>query len=357
MESEQSIRVIKESKELFSVLKEHGLSESQIFILADSSTSEHCLPIIQNDLPGGGRRCVLLNVPDGESSKSLATAEHLYSRLLEYQADRNSVLLNVGGGMVCDLGGFVASTYKRGMFCINIPTTVLSQVDAAIGGKTGINHMGYKNMIGTFQFPLETIIYPKFLNTLPKREVLSGFAEMIKHAIIGSPELWQEMLEAEFIDLPFIQERIAPSMEIKKSIVRSDFREEGERKKLNFGHTIGHALESYMFESPEKDLLHGEAVALGMMAETYISHRKGYITEGLLNEINTFIAKNYQGVSLHQSQYHRLVEIIRQDKKGTAKKLNMTLVKGVGEVVINRNPTMEMVLDSLTYLERYPFST
>ncbi|NNK80457.1 MAG: 3-dehydroquinate synthase, partial [Flavobacteriales bacterium] len=197
---EQSIRVIEKPKELFNLLKEHSLSEGKIFLLADSSTSEHCLPLIQNELPGGGRKCILLNVPDGESSKSIETATQLYSRLMEYQADRSSVLINVGGGMVCDLGGFIASTFKRGMNWINLPTTVLAQVDAAIGGKTGINHLGFKNMIGTFNFPIETVIYPAFLNTLPKREVLAGFAEMIKHAIIGSPEQWNDMVKAQYLD-------------------------------------------------------------------------------------------------------------------------------------------------------------
>ena len=356
MESKQSIRVINEAKNLFDVLKEHKLTETKIFILADSKTSEHCLPLIQEVLPGQGRNAILLNVQDGEGSKSLATVSHLYDRLIEYRADRHSLLVNIGGGMVCDLGGFVASTFKRGMHCINLPTTVLSQVDAAIGGKTGVNHKGYKNMVGTFHFPLETLIYPEFLNTLPKREVMSGFAEMIKHALIASTSLWKEMKSTPYVDLPFIQERIAPAMLIKTDIVSRDFKEAGERKKLNFGHTIGHALESFMMESPERDLLHGEAVALGMIAESHISFQKGYLAESELEEISSFIAKNYEGLDIHESQYHRLIEIMRHDKKSDGDKLNMTLLKGIGEAVINRNPTMEMIIDSLTYLMRYPFS-
>lgn len=357
MSTEQTIRVIDRPREVFNVLKENKLSEATLFILADASTSEHCLPIIQNELPGGGRKAILLNVSDGESSKSLATVDQLFTRLIEYGADRHSVLLNIGGGMICDLGGFVASTFKRGMQWINLPTTVLGQVDAAIGGKTGINHQGYKNMIGTFQMPIETLIYPEFLNTLPKREVLSGFAEMVKHALIASPELWEEMKSAAYIDLPFIKKHIEGAMEIKRDIVSRDFRESGERKKLNFGHTVGHALESHAFESADRDLLHGEAVALGMICETFISHKKGYITEGLMKEINGFLASNFNGIDLHESQYHRLIEIMRQDKKIQGKNLNMTLIKGIGEAVIDRSPPMEMIIDSLTYLQRYPFTS
>ncbi len=355
MTSEQSIRIIESPREVFTVLKEHRLTEAPIFILADASTSEHCLPLIQNELPGAGRRAILLNVSDGEGSKSIETVNQLYDRLIEYRADRHSVLINIGGGMICDLGGFVASTFKRGMKCINIPTTVLAQVDASVGGKTGINHRGYKNMIGTFQLPMETLIFPEFLNTLPKREVMSGFAEMVKHAIIGDEQLWTEMKEAPFIDLPFIKKRIVQALDVKKNIVLRDFKEQGERKKLNFGHTIGHALESHMMESPDRNILHGEAIALGMISETFISNKKGYITEGLMNDICEFIAKNFNGIELHQSQYHRLIEIMRQDKKGNRNNLNMTLIKGIGEAVIDRNPPMEMIIDSLTFLQRYPF--
>ena len=355
MEVKQSIRIISKAKSLFAILKEHELTATRIFILADSQTSEHCLPLIQEHLPGGGRSAILLNVPEGEGSKSIATATHLYDRLIEYRADRHSLLINVGGGMVCDLGGYIASTYKRGMKCINVPTTVLAQVDAALGGKTGINHLGLKNMIGTFHFPLETIIFPDFLNTLPKREVMSGFAEMIKHALIASPEMWNEMGSTPYVDLPFIKAHIAPAMQVKTDIVSRDFKELGERKKLNFGHTIGHALESFMMESPERDLLHGEAVALGMIAESHISFQKGLINAAVLDEISSFIAKNYDGLDIHESQYHRLIEIMRQDKKVDGAKLNMTLLTDIGGAVIDQNPTMEMIFDSLTYLMRYPF--
>ncbi|NNC82112.1 MAG: 3-dehydroquinate synthase [Flavobacteriales bacterium] len=347
--------LIESAKEIFTLLKKHKLTESQIFILADTQTSEHCLPLIESELPGGGRRTILLDIPSGESTKTLATAHDLYSRLMEYEADRKSLLLNVGGGMVCDLGGFVASTYKRGIQWINIPTTVLAQVDAAIGGKTGLNHHGVKNVIGTFEQPLATLVYPQFLNTLPKREVLAGFAEMIKHALIASTDLWEQMLKAPYIDLPLIKSLIGPSMVIKEEIVSRDMHETGERKKLNFGHTIGHALESYMMESPERDLLHGEAVALGIMAETYISHKKGYITESLHEQIAGFIAQHYECPPLHESNYHRILEIMKQDKKKRSSELNMTLLKGIGEAVIDRNPKMDLVIDSLTYLERYPF--
>jgi 3-dehydroquinate synthase len=356
MESTQSIRHITDTEAVFSILKEHDAAEGRLFILADSQTSEHCLPLIQNALPGAGRNTVLLNVANGEQTKTLETAGYLFRRLIEYQADRHSILLNVGGGMVTDLGGFVASTYKRGMRFINIPTTVLAQVDAGIGGKTGVNHLGFKNMIGTFSLPIETIIYPEFLNTLPKREVLAGFAEMLKHAIIASETLWQSCLDAHYIDLPFIKACIPEAIAIKQDIVSKDPEDSGERKTLNFGHTIGHALESFAMESAGRDLLHGEAVALGMIAESHISYQRGYISETLLNQLAGFISKNFKGLDLHDNQFHRIIEITRQDKKKDGNKLNMTLIKGIGEAVVDKNPSMEMIIDSLTYLQRFPFA-
>jgi len=355
MEHRQSVKVLEDLSDFFELLRSCGAAESRIFILADKSTSEHCLPLLSESLPGQGRNCVLLNVSDGEQRKSIVPALHLCERLLEYSADRHSVLINLGGGKICDLGGFVASIFKRGMRWINIPTTVLAQVDAAIGGKTGVNLMGYKNMLGTFQFPEHTVIHPGFLRTLPKREVLSGFAEMAKHAIIASPELWRAMLTAEYIDLKFIEARIGEAMEIKREIVARDFMEKGDRKQLNFGHTVGHALESFMMESPAAKLLHGEAVALGMMAETHISYQMGLVSEDVLIEISTFLAQNYQGVDIDENEYHRLIEIMRQDKKSNKDRLNMTLIRGIGLCEIDQEPTMDKVFDALTYVMRYPF--
>lgn len=350
MPARQSITEIAAASSLFELLKKHALSEARIFILADSNTIEHCLPLIMEGLPGEGRNAILLNVGAGEQSKSLAMAEQLYDRLMAYRADRHSLLLNVGGGMICDLGGYVASTYKRGMRWMHLPTTVLAQVDAAIGGKTGVNHRGYKNMVGTFAFPLETVIYPEFLNTLPKREVMSGFAEMMKHALIGSPALWKKMCKAPYIDLPFIKLQIGPALKVKTSIVARDFKEAGERKKLNYGHTIGHALESYMMESPDRDMLHGEAVALGMVAEAQIAVQMGLLPSEELDAISSMVAEHYPQLHLHESQYHRLIELMRQDKKMEGERLNMTLLKGIGQAEIDCNPTMEMVIDSLLYL-------
>lgn len=349
------VRFIEEAKDIFEILKTHGLAESRLFILADSSTSEHCLPQIQKALPAEGRQAILLLIPDGEDQKSMETLTKLYSNLIEYQADRHSVLLNLGGGVITDLGGMLGSTFKRGMKFINLPTTVLGQVDAAIGGKTGVNFMGYKNMIGTFSQAIETLVYPEFLNTLPKREVMSGFAEILKHAIIGSEALWTKILEATYLDLPFIKSIIPEAIRVKEHIVSEDPYEHGVRKALNFGHTIGHALESYALEAAGKDLTHGEAVALGMIAETYISHKKGLLNKALLEEISTLIAANYAQFKIDESEFHRLIEIMRQDKKKAGKNLNMTLIDGIGSPVINMNPPMDLVIDSLYYLQRFPF--
>lgn len=296
-----------------------------------------------------------MHITAGEEEKNLESAMNLYGQLISYGADRESILINLGGGMVCDLGGFVASTFKRGMDFIHIPTTVLSQVDAAIGGKTGVNLGALKNMVGTFCHPLQTLIYPEFLNTLPKKEVMSGFAEIIKHALIADKDLWKKLSQATYIDLPLIKSVIPGALQLKQDIVQRDFKEGGERKKLNFGHTIGHALESLILESPEKDLLHGEAVALGMICESYLSMKAGGISPQEMETICEFIAAQFQAIDLDRMKFHRIIELMRHDKKNKQSRINFTLLQGIGSAVVDQEPEMEHIMEALGFLERYPF--
>jgi 3-dehydroquinate synthase len=355
MMNEHAPYILTDSKSLEEALNQRLSDKGRIFILADSNTSEHCLPMIQSMLPQDGKDCMLMDLAAGEDAKSLDTAMDLYRQLITYGADRSSVMINLGGGMVCDLGGFVASTYKRGMEFIHVPTTVLAQVDAAIGGKTGVNLGSLKNMVGNFTLPSATLIYPEFLNTLPKREVMAGFAEILKHALIADHSLWTKIIEAPYIDLPLIKSIIPEASHVKVGIVNRDFEEKGERKKLNFGHTIGHALESLILESPGKNLLHGEAVALGMIAESYLSMKAGKLSDDELKAISDFIAQHYKPIELDRMQFHRIIELMRHDKKNKRSKVNFTLLNGIGDSLIDQEPDMEDVMEALNYLEHYPF--
>lgn len=353
--TESLIHTFSKSTELHAHLSKILKDRGRIFILADTNTAEHCLPLIQSMLPSEGRNVMLMDLAAGEEEKNLETAIDLYTQLINYGADRDSLLINLGGGMVCDLGGFVASTFKRGIEFIHIPTTVLSQVDAALGGKTGVNMGPLKNMIGTFKRPSQTLIFPEFLNTLPKSEVMSGFAEILKHALIADKELWETLIHAPYIDLPLIKSVIPQAMKVKEDIVQRDFEEQGERKKLNFGHTIGHALESFVLESPEKDLLHGEAVALGMICESYLSMKSKGISADQLDSICEFIAAHFKPMDLDRMQFHRLIEIMRHDKKNKQSRINFTLLNGIGDSVVDQEPEMEDIMEALGFLERYPF--
>jgi 3-dehydroquinate synthase len=350
-----NIHIFAHSKDLKQHLGILLKGRGRIFVLADSNTAEHCLPLIQDMLPLDGKDTMLMAVEAGEEGKNLQGAMDLYNQLIDYGADRNSLLINLGGGMVCDLGGFVASTYKRGIDFIHLPTTVLAQVDASIGGKTGVNLGLLKNMVGTFTQAQETLIYPEFLNTLPKNEVMSGFAEILKHALIADQELWKILSSADYVDLPLIKSVIPRALKIKEDIVNRDFKEQGERKKLNFGHTIGHALESLILESPERDLLHGEAVALGMICECYLSMKSKGISNDELDRICSFIALHFKGIELNRMQFHRVIEIMRHDKKNKQARINFTLLHGIGASIVDQEPEMEHIMEALGYLESYPF--
>ncbi|NTW32930.1 MAG: 3-dehydroquinate synthase, partial [Bacteroidetes bacterium] len=257
---------------------------SSVNVLVDENTQKHCIPILKKYIEINE----IFSVKSGEKNKSIYTCIEIWEQLSTANIDRKALLINLGGGVLCDMGGLIASTYKRGIDFINIPTTILSMCDAGIGGKLAVNINGLKNEIGLFNNPIATIIYPDFIKTLPERHKLSGFAEIIKHALIGDNKLFYKLASINSI-YDDIEKHISISLKIKKRIVKLDPFEKNIRKALNFGHSIGHALEAFSLESKGEDYIyHGEAIAAGMIAESYISYIRKFISKTELDKITKF---------------------------------------------------------------------
>jgi 3-dehydroquinate synthase len=323
---------------------------SKHFILVDENTLQDCLPTLIAQVPALNR-AEIVEIVSGERNKTIETCIQLWEVLTELNADRHAILINLGGGVISDLGGFVASTYKRGIDFVNIPTTLLSQVDASVGGKVGVDLMNLKNQVGAFSYPKGVFIDPVFLNTLPKNEVMSGFAEMLKHALIADIDLWYELMSFDWSMLEDIEPYIIRSVKIKNKIVMDDPREKGVRKLLNFGHTIGHAIESYSLENSGKELLHGEAIAIGMVCESYISSVLCELPQDQVEEITSFLMNHYPAFSLDSMAHHRLIETIRNDKKNRDNKMNFSLISAIGEGVYDQQVSADLVIDALNYYQ------
>jgi 3-dehydroquinate synthase len=287
---------------------------SQIIVLSDTNTQTLCLPLIKDLLPYPAETII---IPAGEQHKNLLTCEWIWNQLLLQRLDRKSLLINLGGGVIGDMGGFCAATWKRGIDFIQIPTTLLSMTDAAIGGKTGIDFQGIKNIIGVFQNPAAIFIDPIFLKTLPERELRSGFAEVIKHALIGSPELLQKINLSENIPLPHLDwsELLRESIAVKVHVVAEDPTEQYLRMLLNFGHTIGHALESYFLDTVTP-LTHGEAIAIGMICE---------IPEAKRAEVANILLRYFPVVSIPETASPILWNMMLQDKKNSSGTVRMAV--------------------------------
>ncbi len=319
---------------------------SSVFVLADTNTTEECFSAIEpwlEEQPVNG----LLQIPPGENNKTLYCCEDIWDEMLKNGADRQSLLINLGGGVVCDMGGFVASTFNRGIKFVNIPTTLLAMVDAAHGGKTGINFRGAKNQLGTFQEPLKTVIQPEFLATLEDRDFNAGLAEMIKHALIGDPGLWETLKSVHPNNRDEISPHIEASLQVKQRITNEDPEEKGERKKLNFGHTIGHALESYSREHDENPLIHGEAVALGMMVETQLSLEVTTLSQEACEEIKATLFRHFPDYKLSKHSIATVIDFMKSDKKNRDHKINFTLLEMPGVASIDHymeDETIENVL-------------
>ena len=297
---------------------------SKVVVLTDNNTAKYCYPLIESALPAHE----LIKIPDGEDYKNLTTCERIWQRMTEMQMDRHSALIIVGGGVLGDMGGFCAATYKRGIDFILIPTTLLSQVDASIGGKLGIDFEHFKNHIGVFQTPALTILHGGFLKTLPEAEKRSGFAEVIKHALIADAKVWKQIQEHSLEDQPW-EMLLEHSVNVKLNVVRTDPYEKGLRKTLNAGHTIGHAVETFLLQAGRK-ILHGEAVAAGLVCEAYLAKEKGMLGETQFQEIRNYILKVFGKVDIAPGEYEAIARLAMQDKKNKENRILCVLLKGIG---------------------------
>jgi len=319
---------------------------SRFFILTDEHTSVHCLPALTDQL-NDSDNYDLIEINAGEESKDIDFCIGIWKMLIDFAADRQSLIVNLGGGVISDMGGFVASTFKRGIDFVHVPTTLLSQVDASVGGKTGIDINSIKNIIGTFTQPKAVFIAYDFLKTLPARQILSGLAEMLKHGLIADAAYWNELKNSD-LRLPAV-ELIYRSVEIKNKVVLADPTEKGLRKCLNFGHTIGHAVETNSLLNDKRPLTHGEAIAIGMICEAYLAHKKAGLTEGEFAEIVEVISRLYPKYDLAKANYADLCTIMLKDKKNQNGKINCTLLTGIGQCSLDHICTEEELRESLAY--------
>lgn len=324
------------------------VSYDKLFVLADEHTHKFCLPALQEMM--SGRNAYMITIGAGDVHKEIDTLAKVWTKLSNHAATRHSLLINLGGGMVTDLGGLAASTFKRGIQYVNIPTTLLAMVDASVGGKTGINFNGLKNEIGVFAPALSVLIETGFLRTLDRENFFSGYAEMLKHGLISTTGHWAELLsfDTENIDYNSLKTLVGKSVQVKENIVAEDPYERSIRKALNLGHTVGHAFESLALEQ-NRPVLHGYAVAWGIVCELYFSHLKLGFPKDKLRQTVTFIKENYGTFVFDCQVYERLFELMTHDKKNTAGIVNFTLLKEVGEVVIDQTATKDEVFDMLDF--------
>lgn len=320
----------------------------KLFVLVDVHTHRFCLPLI------AGMECMqsahIITIGAEDIHKNLDTLASVWKELGDHGASRHSLMINLGGGMVTDLGGFAASTFKRGIPYINIPTTLLAMVDASVGGKTGINFNGLKNEIGVFSPAEYVLIDTTFLQSLDSHNLLSGYAEMLKHGLISTTAHWAELLNFDLnnVDYPALQALVAQSVQIKEGIVEQDPFEKGIRKALNLGHTVGHAFESFALET-HHPVLHGYAVAWGIVCELYFSYLKTGFPKDKLRQTIQFIKDNYGALAFDCKQYDRLYEFMTHDKKNSAGIINFTLMGEIGDIRINQSATRDDIFEMLDF--------
>ena len=371
---------------------EHDLAQAiaetehdRVFVLTDDITQECCLPKVA--VLFAKHNATTITIRHNDTNKTLATLADVWTALQRGGATRHSLLVNLGGGMVTDLGGFAAATFKRGINFINIPTTLLAMVDAAVGGKTGINFGGLKNEVGAFANARYVIVNTCFLDTLDTANLCSGYAEMLKHSLISNAQMGAEHVNFDILqpDLAELQRMVAASISVKEHIVADDPHEHGIRKALNFGHTIGHALEEFSMQqpggavvstaptkqeapkggavvstrllplaraitAPKNTLLHGYAVAFGLIGELYISARKAGFLTARLHQTARFIRENYGAVAFTCDDYPTLLNLMRHDKKNTSDTINFTLLHDIGDIRINQTATDEEIREALDFI-------
>jgi len=337
------------NEEAFKALNAHLADKkySIVFILVDENTHELCLPNFMAEI-NGDYQFEIIEIESGEINKNIETCVGVWEALSELGADRKSVMINLGGGVLTDMGGFIASTFKRGIDFINVPTTLLSMVDASVGGKTGIDLGALKNQIGVINQPVMVLVIPDFLDTLENRQVISGFAEMLKHGLIQSNSYWEALKEAN--NLEDMKMHILTSIQIKNEVVLQDPTEQNIRKILNYGHTLGHAIESYFLESESKEmLLHGEAIAIGMILEGYLSHKLLGLSEQSLNDIKTTFLDKYEKVEFSDDDFENILKLMKYDKKNSHGKVNFVLLKTIGEPIIDVEIPVELFAEAFAY--------
>ena len=351
----QEVIITQQLEQTLSQAMQH-ISYDRCFILTDHTTQRLCLPVVQSF--SCLREADIISIPAGDINKTLQSVEHVWQELQRQGATRHSLLVSLGGGMVTDLGGFAASTFKRGIHLINIPTTLLSMVDASVGGKTGFNFGGLKNEIGVFRDAECVILDTIFLSTLDHENLLSGFAEMLKHGLISDDHHLAQLLQADINDLDTLRTLLAHSVAIKQRIVDEDPHEQGLRKALNLGHTIGHAFESLSFQTPSlqrrsqgeaSPLLHGYAVAYGLVCELWLSAVKTGFPTDRLHQVSRFINDHYGRLAITCDHYPTLLELMTHDKKNTGRDINFTLLGGVGDIRINQTATEEEIKAALDF--------
>ncbi len=324
---------------------------TKLFIIVDSNTQEHCLPVVLNLLETT-LTIEVIEIEPGEIHKTIETCSGVWDALAALDADRKGIIINLGGGVVTDLGGFVASTFKRGMDFINIPTSLLSMVDASVGGKTGVDLGALKNLIGVINNPKLVVIDTSFLATLPKNEMRSGLAEMYKHGLIASQEYWQQLSDLSTMTTDNLNQLIYDSIIIKNTVVLEDPTEQNIRKTLNYGHTLGHAIESYCLSHTEKEtLLHGEAIVIGMILESYLSTIKTGLSQEQLTHINTVFSNMYDQVHFSREDINQIIELLKYDKKNTHGKVRFVLLEKIGKGVIDQEVSNDLIYEAFDYYQ------
>ena len=329
------------------------INPSNIFIIVDTNTKQYCLPLFI-EKKSFNQSFEVLEIPDGEINKNINTCSLLWNELSENVADRNSLIINLGGGVVTDLGGFVASTFKRGLFFINVPTTLLSMVDASAGGKNGVDLGLLKNQIGVINDPEMTLIDTDFLRTLPKNQMLSGLAEMIKHGLIHSREYWDKVKSFDILKMDELEDLIWESVLIKNDVITKDPFEKNVRKTLNYGHTLGHAIESYSLDQNKfPALLHGEAIAIGMILTTYISFKKLGFPEQTLSDISLHIIKKFKKSLFSKEAINAIIKLLKYDKKNYNGTVLFVLLSDIGNYKLSCEVSNSLIFEAFEYYKNY----
>lgn len=325
----------------------HEIEHDRLYVLTDEHTARLCWPLVAPALEGAH----LITIAAGDDNKHIDSLCRVWSELSSHGATRHSLLVNLGGGMVTDLGGFAAATFKRGIRCINVPTTLLAMVDAAVGGKTGINLHALKNEVGAFYPADAVVVSAQFLQTLDAPNLVSGFAEMLKHGLISTEEHWAQLMRYDLNrpDLDALQSLIMESIRVKENIVKQDPTEKLIRKALNLGHTLGHAFETLAMRR-STPVLHGYAVAWGLIGELYLSHMREEFPADKLRQTIAFIKEVYGIFAFTCKDYDELFALMQHDKKNRGTEIRFTLLGGIGDIRIDRTATKEEIFEMLDFV-------